>query len=89
MLAHLYFSISGTTANGHAVDVDPDSTAIHQRLGQAETRVEESTRVEVEDKEITAEDVEAEKIRTLQLKMRRLSERLYPEKGTLVLDPYS
>jgi hypothetical protein len=62
---------------------------MHQRLGQTETRVEERTGVEVEDREIRAEDVEAAKHCTLQLKMRRLADRLFPEKGVLVLDPYS
>jgi hypothetical protein len=62
---------------------------MHQRLGQTETRVKECTGVEVEDREIRAEDVGAAKHRTLQLKMRRLADRLFPEKGVLVLDPYS
>ena len=45
--------------------------------------------VEIEEKEVTEEDMEAEKRHVLQLKMRRLGEQLYPEEGTLALDLYS
>ena len=45
--------------------------------------------VEIEEKEVTEEDMEAEKRHVLRLKMRRLGERLYPEEGTLALDLYS
>ena len=44
---------------------------------------------EIKGKEVVEEDVEGEKRRVLQLKMRRLGERLYPEEGMSALDPYS
>ena len=67
------------------VNVDPDSTASHQRPKQAEKEVEELTGVKIEDKEVVVEDGEVKKRHTLQLKMRRLAKRLYPEKGEPVL----
>ena len=88
---NLFSFISGTTENTKVPDVDPDNTTNRQRPGQpgVETGVEESMGVEIKGKEVVEEDVEGEKRRVLQLKMRRLGERLYPEEGMSALDPYS
>lgn len=83
-MAYLFIFISRTT-NANEIDVEPDSTTSHQRLGPAETEAEEHAGIEVEDREVAAEDVAAKKRCALQLKMRRLAERLYPEEGMSAL----
>ena len=70
----------------HQINVKPDSTTSHQRLRQAETEAEESTGMEVEDREAAAEEVKAKKCCALQLKMHQLAEWLYPQEGMSALD---
>ena len=48
---------------------------------QVEVDVELNPGTEFEDEDITPEDANAKKRKILQLRMRRLAARLYPEKG--------